>query len=61
MANSNYATEAVIARALKAVRKEGYPIGGVEVERDGTIRILTEAQVKPSASAYDSWKASKGK
>lgn len=37
------ATEAEIARAIKATRSCGLSVSGVEIEADGTIRVLTGA------------------
>lgn len=36
-------TEAAIRRALSAWRAAGLPVGGMEVTRDGTVRILASA------------------
>lgn len=35
-----------VKRAVKAVSDAGLPIGGVEITKDGTIRVITTAEQK---------------
>ena len=38
--------QADLKRAVKAVSDAGLPIGGVEITREGTIRVITTPEVK---------------
>ncbi len=48
-----------VERAVRAAQKVGMKVGGFEVDRSGTIRVLDVCVVgSPSPSSkYDEWKA----
>lgn len=54
-ARIGYPTKAEIARAIAAARAAGIDVSGLEVSRDGTIRLLPAAAASV-ATAYDRWK-----
>jgi hypothetical protein len=45
-------TQADIARAIRAAKQEGAAV--VEVQRDGTIKILLQASEQPTQNEWDS-------
>lgn len=49
-----------VQRAIKATEACGLSVAGVEVTRDGTIRVLTASPASTQLSAYDNWKAQSG-
>jgi acylphosphatase len=49
-----------MAKVMRGAKDFGLEIGGVEVTRDGTIRVLAEDAIKPS-SELDEWLAKGGK
>jgi hypothetical protein len=51
-----YPRRSQIERAIAAAKAGGIKVGGVEIDPDGTIRILGE-QPGGAESAYDRWKA----
>jgi hypothetical protein len=57
--DASYPTKALIERTVNAARAAGVTVSGIEVLRDGTIRILSAVANDPSSS-YDRWRASKG-
>ena len=42
--------EARLDLALAALKRAGEPVGGIEVARDGTVRILASAPPTPQAA-----------
>jgi hypothetical protein len=52
-----YPTGAKIRRVVDAAREAGIKVGGIEISRDGMIRILSE-RLLPNmpANDYDDWK-----
>ena len=59
-ARSTYPRKAVIERAIAAARAGGIKVGGIEVDPDGTIRILGETDA-PTASSFERWQAKRNK
>lgn len=53
---ATYPRRSVIERAIAAAKASGIKVGGLEVDPDGTVRILSE-RASPTDSAYDRWKA----
>lgn len=51
--------QADVQRAVKGVRAEGLPVSGVEITRDGTIRVLTEGVPSQQVSDLQRWRASR--
>jgi hypothetical protein len=49
-----------MAKVMRGAKDFGLEIGGVEVTRDGTIRVLAKDTIKPS-SDLDDWLAKGGK
>jgi hypothetical protein len=51
--------QADVVRATRAGRAAGVDIGAIEITRDGTIRVLDKASVRPpeAPTPYDQWKA----
>jgi|GEM_PF-1594237 len=52
---TSYPTKAEIDRVVKSMKAAGLEVGGVEITRDGTIRVLSKLANSP-ASAYYRWK-----
>ncbi len=52
---TSYPTKTEIDRVIRSMTAAGVEIGGVEVTRDGTIRVL-KAMANAPASAYDRWR-----
>jgi hypothetical protein len=49
--SSRYATPGAIERAVEAARRAGVDVGGIELYRDGRIRILSiRVALKPPAT-----------
>lgn len=48
-------TQAEIKRAVKGAIDAGMKVGCVEVDRDGTIRLLPESPKPREATAVDRW------
>ena len=55
-----YPTRAKIMRLIDAAKEAGLKVGGMELTRDGTIRILSD-QGLPPANVYDDWQRSRGR
>lgn len=54
-ARTRYPSDAQIERAVDVARRCGIIVGGIEINRDGSIRILpAEARLD---SPYEQWKA----
>jgi hypothetical protein len=49
-----YPRKAQIERAIAAARAGGIKVGGIEIDPDGTIRIL-EGQSPAATDAYERW------
>lgn len=52
--------EADLKRAVKTVAAQGLPISGVEITREGTIRILTAASGVDQRDELAEWRAQRG-
>ena len=50
-----YPTQAAIDRIVRAARKAGISVGGVEVSPDGVIRILDASELQRPKSEVDEW------
>jgi len=50
------ATQAEIKRAIEGARKAGFPIGTIEITKDGTIRIITPDEAKPKAPPVEDFR-----
>lgn len=55
-----YPRRAQIERAIAAAKAGGMKVGGVEIDPDGTIRVLGE-RAGAAESAYDRWKSKRDK
>lgn len=51
--------QSLIERYIRAARKAGLPIGGVEITADGTVRILTPENM-PSHDPFAEWERKHG-
>ncbi|MNS15574.1 hypothetical protein D3C72_472110 [compost metagenome] len=51
-------TQADVSKALKAARAAGFDVSAVEIDHDGTIRIVRQPEPKvEAADPFDAWKA----
>ena len=50
-----YPTQATIDRVIRAARKAGISVGGIEVSPDGVIRILDASEIQRPKSQADEW------
>ena len=51
--------QADIKRAVQGAKEAGVEIHGVEILRDGTIKLALGEKKDPAASAFDLWKGSR--
>ena len=58
-AKAIYPRKAQIERAIAAAKAGGIKVGGVEIDPDGTIRILGE-KASAGETPYERWKRGQG-
>jgi hypothetical protein len=44
-----------MTKAIRSAEAAGFKIGGVEVTKDGTIRVLSNAAAVSSGNDFDHW------
>jgi hypothetical protein len=55
-AQHSYARKVDIQRAISAVRAAGLDVAGVEISRDGTIRVVEARAIpQPAIDEFDRW------
>jgi len=47
--------QADMTKAIRSAEAAGFKIGGVEVTKDGTIRVLSNAAAVSSGNDFDHW------
>jgi hypothetical protein len=52
--------EARLDLAIAALKRAGEPVGGIEVARDGTVRILASGSQGPQDDPLGNWLAQHG-
>ena len=61
VAANKYPTKSEITRVVQAARALKIAVDGIEVRRDGTIRVLPRQPAGASDNAFDRWKSGRQK